>query len=379
MFPTITLESISESASGKAATVNTLLDAMSAAALFGIKSISGLVVNFYGGNMNVAGVPTAVATQQITLTASATNYIYATSSGTVTKVTSPPSGWPGPLAAGAIALLSFVTGTATITSATNYLTGTAAKGDTGATGATGPAGTDLAGSRKRLWAPVGNTSSVIALMGFSTATLTGATLSSRTASSSSFRESIPYAGYQSAASAGSSAQVHHPQTFCYLGNAAGRGGFTVSMRFCMENSVNASPANMRSFFGLFVPGSIGNVEPDTLTNIIGVGSLAGDANFRVFNNDGSGTATKTAFTTPGNFPVQGTDNVYELVITSVANSGTVSLTLTDMATGNTQSFPISTDLPSNTTFLSWVAWVNNGSTASIASMGMMQVVGETRY
>lgn len=382
----ITLDQLTEAQSGKATTVNNLLGAMSAAALWGVKSsvTTGLAFGVYGGNLNIAGVPTAIASQTVALTASTINYIYATSAGVVTKTTSAPAGWPGPLAASAIALYKLDVGASTVDTASAntvcYILGLNAAGATGSTGATGAPGTDLASTRTRLWTATGGSSTVVTSLGFDTITLTGTAATARTLASTSLRESIPYVGYPTSVStAGASAQIHSPRNFGYLGNVAGRGGFTLSMRFCMENTLVASPANMRCYFGLMAPATIGNVEPDTLLNIIGVGSLAGDSNLRVFNNDGSGTATKTAFTTPANFPARATDNVYELVITTVANSGTVSLTLTDIGTGNTQSFTISSDIMANTVFTSWVAWVNNGSTAATASFGMMQVVAETRY
>lgn len=374
-----TLDQLSEAQSGKATTANALFAALSPAALFGIKAsaTSGLTFTLYGGNMNIAGVPTPIATQAVTLTADDTNYIYATDAGVVTQTTTEPTGWPGPITspAGAIALYELVVGASTITSGTNYLLGVAPTGDTGPTGATGPAGTDLAETRKRIWTANGGSSTTASYWGWDALTLTGTSATARTLASSSLRESIPYAGYPSSASAGSSAQVHSPRNFCYLGNAAGRGGFTLSIRFCLESA--SSPATQRSFFGLFVPATIGNVEPDTLTNIIGIGALAGDANFSVIHNDGSGTATKVAL--GANFPARSTDNVYELTLDSVANSGIVSYTLTCLDSGEVASGTISSDLPANTVFMAPVAWTNNGSTASAAAFGLMQVIGETRY
>lgn len=373
----IQLDQISESQAGKAATANAILAALSAGALFGVHSASGLTVILYGGNVNIAGTPTAVADQTVTLTANATNYVYADSSGVTHQTTSAPTGWPGPLAGGDVALYSFVTGASAIASGTCYLVGFGAPGAIGGTGGTGATGSDFASTRKHWTQSVGGSSTTVSIEGFAAATLTGATASARTLASTSLRESIPYVGYESAASAGSSAQVHHASTWCYLGNATGRGGFTLAMRICMENGVNASPANMRSFFGLFTPGTIGNVEPDTIVNMIGFGSKAGDANFSFMHNDGSGSATMVPL--GSNFPVIGSDNVYEILIQSAANSGVVSWQITDVGTGNVASNSTSSDIPSNTTFLTWVAWVNNGSTAAKASFGFMQLIGETRY
>lgn len=373
----IQLDQISESQASKATTANEILAALSAAALYGIRSVSGLTVVFYGGNILISGTPTAVADQTIVLTGSQTNYIYATSAGVVTKTTSIPSGWPGPLAAGAIALYSFVAAGSSITSGICYLTGLGQQGATGVSGAQGPAGTGLADTRKHWAMAVGGNSTTLSLQGFAAPTLTGATAVARVLASTSLRESIPYLGYESAATAGSSAQVQQSNTWCYLGNAAGRGGFTLAIRICMENGFIASPANMRCFFGIATVGTIGNVEPDTVLNMVGFGSKAGDANLSFMHNDASGSATMVPL--GANFPARATDNVYEILLQSVANSGSVSYSITDVATGNVATGSTSSDLPSNTTFLSHVMWVNNGSTASKASFGFMQLVAETRY
>jgi hypothetical protein len=160
-----------------------------------------------------------------------------------------------------------------------------------------------------------------------------------------------------------------------MGNAAGRGGFLFASRFCFESAL--SPANQRSFVGLYPGGTIGNVEPDTLLNMVGVGAKAGDANLSIMHNDGAGSATMA--TLGANFPARATDNIYELLLQSAANSGVITYTLTDVATGNVATGSLSSDVPANTTFLSCAHWINNGSTASAAAMGVMQFVGETRY
>jgi hypothetical protein len=377
----IALDLVSQSQSGHDSTINNALKALSPAALFGIKqsATSGLTFTLYGGNFPISGTPTALADQAVTLTASTTNYIYATSAGVVTKTTSAPSGWPGPLLSGAIALYQLTVGTASITSGTNYRVGLGTMGATGAVGATGAPGSDFAGTRKRIFMTIGSGSTNNSVVGFATVS---ASITARSLASSSLRESIPYGAYVTAGSAGSSIQPQSAVTTWYLGNAAGRGGFTVSFRFCFESAV--SPANQRSFIGLINSTSaIGNVEPDTLINLIGVGAKAGVANLSLIHNDGSGTATVTLLNSNGsptqNFPARATDNVYELTLSSVANSGTVTYSLTTIDTGDVATGSVSSDLPSNTTFLQWVGWVNNGSTASSAALGIMQIIGESRY
>lgn len=133
---TTTLDQISASQSQKEVTANALFDAASPSTGFGRRAsaCSGLTWGYYGATVDVAGTPTQIANGTIALTASTTNYLYATSSGVVTKTTSIPSGWPGPLAAGAVALYAIVTGTNTVTS---YTDERLSSGRIGATGANG--------------------------------------------------------------------------------------------------------------------------------------------------------------------------------------------------------------------------------------------------
>lgn len=373
---TTPLVQLAEAQSMHSATVNGLLAACAPAVLFGVRSVSGLVLTLYGGMLPIAGTPTYLADQAVTLSASATNYIYATSAGVVTKTTSIPGSWPGPLAAGAVALYTIVTGAATIASGTCYRIGTGLTGPIGATGAQGNPGSDFALTRKRIAMSVGGGSILTTQTGGDNLTVVG-TQTAVTLSTATLRQSIPYQSIVSSASAGVSAQIYMPRNTMWLGNAAGRGGFALNLRICMESG--ASPATFRCLFGMLdkTGGTIANVEPDTLLNFVGIGSKAGDANLSFMHNDGSGTATMVAL--GANFPARSTDNVYELQLTSVANSGVVAYSITDVATGNVATGSASSDLPSNTTFMTWVTWVNNGSTAAAASFGWMQTISESRY
>lgn len=85
---------------------------MSQAALFSRYNSSGLIWYYYGGTMIVDGVVTQIANNTVTLSASATNYIEANRSGTVTKNTTG-------FTAGMIPLYTAVTSATTITSYTD--------------------------------------------------------------------------------------------------------------------------------------------------------------------------------------------------------------------------------------------------------------------
>lgn len=132
------LDLISPSQASKEASVNSLADAMSPNALFGRRAVSTAALSwgYFGGTFQKPDLTlTQIANGTIALTASATNYLYATSAGVVTKVTSPPAGWPSPLASDAIALYEIVTGASGVTSYIDYRAPLR-----GSTGATVPAG-----------------------------------------------------------------------------------------------------------------------------------------------------------------------------------------------------------------------------------------------
>jgi hypothetical protein len=119
---TSNLDQISASQAQKEVTANAFFDAASPATVFGRRASTSaaLTWGYYGGYAIVSGVPTTIANGTLALTASSTNYISVTPAGVLATVTSSPTGWPGPLANGNVALYSVVTGTASVTSYTDY-------------------------------------------------------------------------------------------------------------------------------------------------------------------------------------------------------------------------------------------------------------------
>lgn len=103
------VDQISFSQAQKEVTHNQAINAEAPAAVYGIKTLIGLSLVLYGGTIDVAGTPTVIADQTVSLTNGATNYVKASSAGVVSVVTSAPSGWPGPLASGVTALYTIVT------------------------------------------------------------------------------------------------------------------------------------------------------------------------------------------------------------------------------------------------------------------------------
>lgn len=140
---TSNLDLISSGQASKEITANALFDAMSANAVWGRRAstTSGLTWGYYGGRYQKDdGTIAAIANGTISLTASSANYITQTN-GVISSSTSMPSGWPGPLSAGAVALYAVVCGASSVTSYTDFRAPfKGPQGPAGATGSTGPTG-----------------------------------------------------------------------------------------------------------------------------------------------------------------------------------------------------------------------------------------------
>lgn len=356
--------------------INKALEAVSSARLFAVREEpTGLQLRIYGGVYPTTSGPVIVSDGTVNLTASATNYIYVDTSAVVQKVTASPSGWPGPLANGGRALYQLTVGADAITASTCYIVGPTVQGANGPPGATGDAGSEL-GRQRKWWTEVGGAGETATLTshGFEV-TSTISTISARSLASTSFSDSIAYTAY-GATGVGDSAQIYSKR-FCFRGNATGRGGFDITLRVRFESTFSST--NGRRFIGLYdtSAGVFGNVEPDTILNLVGVGSKAGDANLSTICNDGSGAATMA--TLGANFPALATDNIYEVRLYCDANASGINYTITDAGTGNTASGALSSNIPANTVFLGWYVWTNTGSQATTTTFGVLNVGATTRY
>jgi len=114
------IDQIDFASSQKEVIVNRVNNAQAPAATFGIKTLVGLTLVMYGGPFDNAGTPTIVANQTLVLTPSNTQYVKRNAAGVVSVGTSAPSGWPGPLAGGDVALYTIVTTGTLVTSVTEW-------------------------------------------------------------------------------------------------------------------------------------------------------------------------------------------------------------------------------------------------------------------
>lgn len=225
--------------------------------------------------------------------------------------------------------------------------------------------------------PIGNINTTIQTLGFNTTavgTVTGRSMST----TANFYQSRRRLGYVSAATAGNSVLHREFQPRFFPGTDARSGGYTVDMLFGISDAVYVNGS--RLFVGLISnAAAIGNVQPSSLTNIIGVGADAGETTLSWMFNDASGTATKIGL--GANFPANTINtDAYWLNVTCPAGGHPV-MTLIRRNTGHATSIDLisQADKPSATTLLAMQMWRNNGATAAAVGLDIFGWYAEMNH
>jgi hypothetical protein len=162
------------------------------------------------------------------------------------------------------------------------------------------------------------------------------------------------------------------------GTAAGRGGFHLNCIWGPATGV--ATATSRAFCGMTnATGAPTDVEPSSITNIVGMGWDAADTNIQIMHR-GAGAVTKIDL--GASFPVPTADRteVYELAL--FAPSGTtqtVGYRVTNLTTGVSASGTISTNMPTTGTFLAPRGWMSVGGTSSVIGVALMNLYLESDY
>lgn len=203
------------------------------------------------------------------------------------------------------------------------------------------------------------------------------TVSHPTLAAGSLRTSTRRAIVTSAATANSASELRVAFAPVWRGDAAGLGGFFVTMRFGCSSAV----AGQRLIVGLTSSASATSTSqnPSSLTNCIFVGNDAADANLQVMHNDGAGSCTKVDL--GASFPVPSSANnaMYEAIFFAAPNASTVGYRVTRLDTGDVAAGTLSTDLPPSTTFLAPHIYVNNNGVASAVILDFYRYYLETDY
>lgn len=212
-----------------------------------------------------------------------------------------------------------------------------------------------------LWSPPAN-NATMGVLGSAAVTATG-TATARAFATTSLVTASKRVGYVSAATAAAVGGVRSPQLAFWRGNAAGLGGFTFVMRFAVSDAVLVTTG--RTFCGLNNGGAPTDVDPSTLTNIIGVGANAGDTTLQLY---AAGSSAQARTSLGASFPINGGTNneIYEVAFYAPPHGSTISYRVTRLSTGDVATGTVSAaaSLLGNTLGLAAQLWRSNGSTAA---------------
>lgn len=151
------------------------------------------------------------------------------------------------------------------------------------------------------------------------------------------------------------------------------GGFLMKVK----GGFHTAQATSRCFIGFkSVLTSTANVEPSTLTNVVGFGNDSTDANLKIMHNDGAGTCTKVDL--GANFPAQtNSADLYEFILYSAPNqTSLIQYYIRHVFSGNTASGDITTNSPAAGTSACFHLWFNNGTTAAAVRYGIASIYVE---
>jgi hypothetical protein len=155
------------------------------------------------------------------------------------------------------------------------------------------------------------------------------------------------------------------QQFGLGGTAAGLGGFFFIWRWGVGRGGTIS--THRGFAGMRASTAAPtNVEPSSLTNMIGMGWDAADTNIQFMRNDGTGSATKIDLGASFAVPAVADATMYEIAM--FAPPGTtqsLSYLVTDLVTGATATGTVTTDLPATSQLLNPYGFTSVGGTSSV--------------
>ncbi len=153
-------------------------------------------------------------------------------------------------------------------------------------------------------------------------------------------------------------------TFLLVRQSGGVGGFRFEIVVSLEDGATVS--SHRRFAGLWSNnGAPTDVNPSTLTDIIGLGYDSADTQVQIMHNDGSGAATKVALGASFPKPTTSSQTAYRLVLESTT-VGQVNYSVEELVGGATASGTLSTNLP--TVALNWHSWASAGGTATAIGM-----------
>jgi len=240
----------------------------------------------------------------------------------------------------------------------------------------GPSGLDTAlqphtaRNKVALWNAVGN-AVTISLLGTGALTATGTATTANVATTNiyTYQKRVEYLVTTAATTAVAGWRYTSAQ-WTIGGTAAGLGGFHYITRWAPSTGV--ATATNRCFVGMAsVTTAPTDVEPSTITNIIGLGWDSADTNIQIMYR-AAGAINKIDL--GASFPVPTVDRTktYELALFSPpGTTQSVSYEVNELNTSNKATGTITTNLPTTTTLLAPRAWMSVGGTSSVIGIALI--------
>lgn len=247
----------------------------------------------------------------------------------------------------------------------------------------GPTGLDttlqplLARNKIAWWSAPGNATTAPGVLGIAAPTALG-TATARSVATTNAATRARRLGYVSAATAGSLAGHYMAAAQYSTGNGAGLGGFFYVCRFVISDA--ATVVGARLFVGLRnAVAAPTNVEPNTLTQCVGVAQLSTSANLQIVYG---GSAAQAAIDLGATFAVApGSTELFDLTLFSSPQAATVSWRVEKVSTGDVATGTLAgvagTGFPSAGTLLGHTAWRCNNATARAVGLDVSSLYIET--
>ena len=171
----------------------------------------------------------------------------------------------------------------------------------------------------------------------------------------------------------SAAECRVAATRVWMGNSPGLGGFFHRTRFSFESTV----ALQRAFIGFASVATAISVTQviSALTNIVGIGFDSSETTLSIYSNDATGTATKINL--GANFPSNSVSTMFDLTLFCPPNGTSIFYEVKNLVSDISASGELTTDIPANTTFLAYHAYMANGGTSASVILGLSKIYTET--
>ena len=231
------------------------------------------------------------------------------------------------------------------------------------------------------WNPPGNATTVPGVLGLAAPTAVG-TATARNVATTNALTRTKRLGYVSGTTAGNLAGHYNTAAqFSLSSSGSPLGGVFYSCRFGVSDASMQTAA--RTFVGL--TSSVAaqtNVDPATLTNCIGLGHTATDANWHLYYG---GSAAQSRISLGANFPINNTD-LLDITIWAPPGSSTVYIEVTRISSsgqfvyqGTLGPGTPGTTLPAQTTLLAHRAWRTNNTAAAAVGIDVSNIYIETDW